>query len=72
MSSTLDSLLNLPGVTTEGSVQVEGYVCLQVKILAPGINCPHCQNPIQELHQSLTGRQYGLKSLFDKECSVLW
>ena len=52
MSSTLDSLLNLPGVTIEGLVQVEGYVCLQVKILALGINCPHCQNPTQELHQS--------------------
>ena len=52
MSSTLDSLLNLPGVTIEGLVQVEGYVCLQVKILALGINCPHCQNHTQELHQS--------------------
>ena len=52
MSSTLDSLLNLPEITIEGSVQMEGYVCLQIKILAPGINCPHCQKPTQELHQS--------------------
>ncbi len=51
MNSPLDSLLNLPEITVEGSVHVEGYVCLQVKILATGINCPHCQNFTQELHQ---------------------
>jgi len=52
MTSPLDSLLNLPGITVEGSVQVEGYTCLQVKLLARGINCPHCQKLTQELHQT--------------------
>lgn len=52
MSFTLDSLLNLPGITIEGLTQVEGYVCLQLQILASGIDCPHCQNFTQELHQS--------------------
>lgn len=52
MNSTLNSLLNLPGITVEGTVKVEGYVCFQLKILATGINCPHCQTSTQELHQS--------------------
>ena len=52
MNSLLNSLLNLPEITVEGSVHVEGYVCLQVKILAGEINCPHCQNSTRELHQS--------------------
>ena len=52
MNSPLDSLLKLPEITVEGSVHVEGYVCLQVKILAREINCPHCQNSTRALHQS--------------------
>ncbi len=52
MNSPVDSLLNLPEITVEGSVHVEGHVCLQVKILAIGINCPHCKNFTQELHDS--------------------
>lgn len=51
MNSTLDSLLNLPGLTVEGLVHVEGYLCLPVKILATKTNCLHCQNSTQELHQ---------------------
>ncbi len=51
MNSALDSLLNLPGITVEGSVDVEEYSCLQVKINSRGINCPHCQNYTSELHQ---------------------
>jgi len=51
MSSPLDSLVNLPGVTVEGHSQVEGYICIHLKILASEIACPHCRKPIQELHQ---------------------
>jgi transposase len=51
MSSPLDSLVNLPGVTVEGHSQVEGYICIHLKILATEIACPHCRKPIQELHQ---------------------
>jgi len=32
MSSPLDSLLNLPGVTVEAHSQVEGYICIHLKI----------------------------------------
>lgn len=51
MSSPLDSLLNLSGVTVEGHSQVEGYICIHLKILAPEFVCPHCSLPTQELHQ---------------------
>ena len=51
MLSPLDSLLNLSGVTVEGHSQVEGYICIQLKILAAEIVCHHCSKPTQELHQ---------------------
>lgn len=51
MSSPLDSLLNLSGVTVEGHSQVEGYICLHLKILANEIPCSHCSKPTEELHQ---------------------
>jgi transposase len=51
MSSPLASLLNLSGVTVEGHSQVEGYICLHLKILANEIPCPHCSKPTEELHQ---------------------
>jgi transposase len=52
MKLSLDSLLDLPGITVEGLTQVEDNLCLQVKILAAGINCPYCQKHTQELHQT--------------------
>lgn len=51
MPSPLDSLLNLPEVTVESSSQVEGYICVYLKILAPEIPCPHCKKLTSELHQ---------------------
>lgn len=51
MDSPLNFLLNLPGITVDGCSQVEGYVCLHVRILATWIDCPHCQNSPLELNQ---------------------
>lgn len=51
MSFPLDFLLNLPEITVESCFQVEGYVCLHVKILAGGTECHHCQNHTSELNQ---------------------
>jgi transposase len=51
MLSALDSLLKLPGVTVEGQTQVEGYICLHLKIQDQEITCPHCTKLTKELHQ---------------------
>ncbi len=51
MSSPLDSLLNLPGITVESYLEVEGYLCLHVRILAERTKCLHCQNLTSELNQ---------------------
>src|SRR3569832_1048573 len=51
MISPLDSLLKLPGVTVEGHAQVEGYICLHLKIQRQEITCPHCTKLTKELHQ---------------------
>lgn len=52
MTSLLDNLLNLAGTTVEGYQEVEGYVCLQLKLLNRGTNCPHCNYYTTELHQT--------------------
>lgn len=51
MSSPLDSLLNLPEITVESCLQLEGYVCLNVRIIAKEVECSRCQNPTSELNQ---------------------
>lgn len=51
MLSALDSLLKLPGVTVEGHTQVEGYICLHLKIQRQEITCAHCTKLTPELHQ---------------------
>lgn len=51
MSSSVDALLDLPGITVESCLEVEGYVCIQVNVLAAGIECPHCQKFTSELNQ---------------------
>jgi transposase len=51
MLSPLNSLLKLPGVTVEGHTQVEGYICLHLKIQRQEIICPHCTKLTKELHQ---------------------
>lgn len=52
MKSPLDSLLNLPGTTVEGFNQVSGYICLHLKILSRGMECPDCQSYTEKLHQT--------------------
>jgi len=51
MKSALDSLISLPGVTVEGRSQVEGFICFHLRILAKEIDCVHCGENTQELHQ---------------------
>ncbi len=51
MLSPLDSILKLPEVTVECHTQVEGYICLHLKIQRQEIACPHCTKLTQELHQ---------------------
>ena len=52
MSSPLDSLLNLPGVTVEGhSLCSWLYLSSSENTLTPEIVCPHCSKLTQELHQ---------------------
>ncbi|GET43433.1 transposase family protein [Microseira wollei] len=52
MKSPLDTLLNLAGTTVESFQQVEGYICLHLKILNRGMHCPHCQRYTEKLHQT--------------------
>ncbi|MBD2778609.1 transposase family protein [Iningainema tapete] len=52
MNSHLTNLLDLPGVTVESWNSTENSVCFQLSILAKGINCPHCGNYTEELHQT--------------------
>ena len=52
MKSPLDTLLNLAGTTVESFQQVEGYVCLHLKILNRGMHCPHCQRYTEKFHQT--------------------
>ena len=52
MKSSLDSLLNLPGVTVEGRSQVEGFICFHLELLAAETDCLHCGKSTKELHQS--------------------
>lgn len=51
MQSPLNVLLNLPGVTVEGYSVLEGYICIHLTLLEPGIKCPRCGSHTKELHQ---------------------
>lgn len=52
MASVIDNLLNLPETNVEGYQEVEGYVCLNLKLLKRGTHCPHCNFYTAELHQT--------------------
>ena len=52
MDFHLDALLNLPKVTVFTSYQKEGFIILKLQFLNEGINCPHCQNYTDHLHQT--------------------
>ena len=51
MTSGLDNLLAIPATTVEGYQEIEGYVCLHLKLLNKGSHCPHCNYYTEELHQ---------------------
>lgn len=52
MTCLLDNLLDLVETTVEGYQEVEGYVCLHLKLLNRGTHCPHCNYYTAELHQT--------------------
>lgn len=52
MTSVLDTLLAIPATTVEGYQEIEGYVCLNLKLLNKGTHCPHCNYYTEELHQT--------------------
>lgn len=52
MDFYLDTLLNLPNVTVFTSYQKEGFIILKLELLNEGIQCPHCQNYTDHLHQT--------------------
>jgi transposase-like protein len=52
MSFHLDYLLDLPGVTVETCSCIENQFTLQVRIIGEGMNCPHCGQYTEEMHQN--------------------
>jgi transposase len=52
MSFHLDYLLELPGVSVETCSCIENQFALQLRIVADGMNCPHCGQFTEELHQN--------------------
>ena len=52
MDFHLDSLLNFPDVTVISCQQQEGFIILKLDFLNEGINCPHCQKYINDIHQT--------------------
>jgi transposase len=52
MSFHLDYLLDLPGVTVETCSCIENQFTMQVRIIAEGMNCPHCGQYTEEMHQN--------------------
>lgn len=49
--SNLSNLLNLPGVAVQSCHCVENSVYFNLNIFATGINCQHCWQYTEELHQ---------------------
>jgi hypothetical protein len=64
MSSPLDSLLNLPGVTVEGHSQVEGYICIHLKILATEMGLSSLQKTDTRTAPSTPNFSQGLTNLW--------
>lgn len=52
MDFHLDSLLNFPDVTVITCQQQEGFIVLKLDFLNEGITCPHCQNYLDDIHQT--------------------
>jgi hypothetical protein len=58
MDFHLDSLLNLANVTVFTSSQKEEFILLKLDLLNEGINCPHCQNYTDIIHQNRTNSNW--------------
>jgi hypothetical protein len=58
MDFHLDSLLNLANVTVFTSSQKEKFILLKLDLLNEGINCPHCQNYTDIIHQNRTNSNW--------------
>lgn len=52
MSNQLTFLLGLPNVSVNGISSLKGDGCLHLLLTNVGINCPHCQQYITEMHQN--------------------
>jgi len=52
MDFHLDRLLSLPNVTVESCNEKSDDVYLNLRRLNEGINCPHCQNYTEDVHQN--------------------
>ena len=52
MDFHLDALLNLPYITVESCLQQEQGVLLKLRCLNERSECPHCQQPSDEVHQN--------------------
>ncbi|MBR8832484.1 MAG: transposase family protein [Stigonema ocellatum SAG 48.90 = DSM 106950] len=52
MNLHLTHFLNLPGVAIESCNSSEDSIFFQLTILAKKIQCPHCRNFTEELHQT--------------------
>lgn len=52
MDFHLDRLLGLPNVTVESYAEKSDDVYLNLRLLNEGINCPHCQNYTEDMHQN--------------------
>ena len=52
MNNSINQLLNLSGVTVEGFTDVEGYLCLYLKMASPSACCPHCGQSSEEIRQN--------------------
>lgn len=55
MDFHLDRLLALPDVTVESCQEIEEDICLNLRLLNEGINCPHCQHYTEDIHQNRPG-----------------
>jgi transposase len=51
MDIHLDTLLRLPNVSVFTCYQKEGLIILELELINPGFNCPHCSCYTDKLHE---------------------
>jgi transposase len=52
MNFDLDSVLNLSNVSVVGHTEEMDYRILDLEIMSIGIECPHCHNHTEKVHQN--------------------